>query len=266
MKRQDRIGRVVRSLAAAVLLLGAAAGSRVLAADKLGVVLMHGKHGLPEQLALYDAPLASLGILTARPEMCWSRHRIYDRPYLDCLREVDDAIANLKARGATAIVVGGMSLGGNGALGYGAHHQGLKGILTLAPAHFPEFLSRRPDIEQALERARQLLANGHGGEKVEFPDINQNEEIKVVATPAAYISFLGADSPSVMPRNAATLSAPLLLVAGIEDRSQRGESYVFGRAPGNPLNRYVTVHSNHFDTPAAGREAAIAWLRELQKR
>jgi hypothetical protein len=49
----------------------------------------------------------------ARPEalsVCWSRRRIYDRPFLDCLTEIDSAIGRLKGRGAGTIVSAGSSL------------------------------------------------------------------------------------------------------------------------------------------------------------
>ena len=52
----------------------------------------------------------SAGYLVDTPEMCWSRRRIYDRPFLDCLTEIDSAIGRLKGRGAGTIVSAGSSL------------------------------------------------------------------------------------------------------------------------------------------------------------
>ena len=55
-------------------------------AQTIGIVLMHGKTGSPttviNQLAI---ALQGAGYLVEAPEMCWSRRRIYDRPFLDCL-------------------------------------------------------------------------------------------------------------------------------------------------------------------------------------
>ena len=86
-------------------------------AQTIGIVLMHGKTGSPntviDQLA---TALQSAGYLVDTPEMCWSRRRIYDRPFLDCLTEIDSAIGRLKGRGAGRIVVAGMSQGGDAAL------------------------------------------------------------------------------------------------------------------------------------------------------
>lgn len=234
-------------------------------AERWGVVLLHGKTGTDKQLALYDKPLAAMGILSARPEMCWSRQRIYDKPYLDCLGAIDEAIASLKGRGTTRIVVAGQSLGANAALAYAARHgTDIAAVIALAPGHYPEFISKRPEIAKEIERARGLAASSKGDSKTTFTDINGGKAITVKATPKAYLSFLAPDSPGVMPGNAAQLKAPLLVVSGERDKSQRGKDYIFGRAPAHALNRYVAVDADHHDTPAAAREAVLAWLRDLQ--
>jgi pimeloyl-ACP methyl ester carboxylesterase len=249
------------------LLLLAATLTPAVSAERWGVVLLHGKTATEKQLALYDKPLAATGILSARPQMCWSRQRIYDKSYLDCLGAIDEAIASLKARGATRIVVAGQSLGANAALAYSARHdETIAGVIALAPAHSPEFVSKRPEIAREIERAQQLAASGKGNSKTTFTDINSGKAITVNATPKAYLSFLSSDSPSVMPANAARLKVPLLVVSGTGDRTQRGRNYVFGRAPAHAMSRYVTVEADHPGTPQAGREAMLSWLRDLQQQ
>lgn len=231
--------------------------------ERLGIVLLHGKEGMPQSFLLYDAPLANQGYLVERPEMCWSRQRIYDRPYLECLRDVDEAIERLRTHGMTAFVVAGQSLGANAALAYGARHGGLKGVIALAPAHAAELLTSRPEIASSIKRAQELIAAGHGESRSNFSDINRGRIFTVTTTPKIYLSFFGEISPAVMPVNAAKLTAPLLLVAGNQDATQRGPSYIFDKAPPNPLNRYVTVNSDHVGTPTAAREAVLKWLGEL---
>ena len=255
----------MRAPAAAVLALCgfvAPAG----AAEKLGVVMLHGKQGVIEQLQAYDGPLAALGHVTERPEMCWSRQRIYDQPYPECLQEIDRAIERLRSRGATGFVVIGMSLGGNAVLAYGARHQGLKGIVALAPAHPAEILARRPDIGGSIEQASRLVADGKGDIKAAFSEINTGKTFTVTTTPKIYLSFHGTNSIAVMPGNAAKLTAPLLYVAGAQDAGQRGPDYVFNKAPKNSLNRYVTVQADHRGTPAAGLHGVIEWFKELERR
>jgi len=232
----------------------------------IGIVLLHGKQGTSESLAGFAATLNGANYLTERPEMCWSRDRIYDRPYLDCLREIDAAVGRLKQRGATGVVVLGMSLGGNGALGYGARYPGLKGVITLVPGHAPEIISRQPEIAAAIEHARALIAAGQGDVRMAFPDRNTRVSsfaITVNATPKVYLNFLSPDSPSVMPVNAAHLTAPLLYVSANNDPTQRGRGYIFDQAPENPLNRYVTVSSDHIGTPAVSQQIVLDWLKTL---
>src|SRR5215471_4145456 len=106
--------------------------------------------------------------------MCWSAARIYDQTYLECFADIDAAATRLKRHGATAIIVLGMSLGGNAALGFGARRQDLKAIiaLALAPAHAPELLSRRPDIAESIGQAQVAVVAGRGDEKAMFDDVD----------------------------------------------------------------------------------------------
>jgi pimeloyl-ACP methyl ester carboxylesterase len=232
-------------------------------ANQLGVVLMHGKQSAPNEHASLAAAMADAGFATDVPEMCWSGRRIYDRPYGDCLREIDDAIARLKQKGTRVFVVAGHSLGANGALAYGATTKGLKGVIALAPGHRPESLNKRAEVVESLGRARKLVAAGQGDSPSRFTDFNGDFAVTVTATPNAYLSFIAPDAPAVMPRNAARLGAPLLYVVGTGDPLQRGPDEIFAKAPPHSLNRYVTVRAGHFDTSAASAPAVIAWLKEI---
>ena len=176
--------------------------------ETIGVVMMHGKHGTPAQLQQLAVIIADAGFLVERPEMCWSAARIYDRTYLECFADIDAAAARLKEHGATAIVVLGMSPGGNAALGFGARRRGLKAVITLAPAHAPEFLSRRPEIAQSIARAQAAAAAGRSDEKATFDDVDLGKIFSVGTTPAIYLSFFGPDSPAVMPDTLDTEHAP----------------------------------------------------------
>jgi pimeloyl-ACP methyl ester carboxylesterase len=235
------------------------------AADLIGVVLMHGKQSAPEEHVSLATAIADAGFATDVPEMCWSGQRIYDRPYRECLREIELAIARLTQKGATTFVVAGHSLGANGALAYGAITKGLKGVIALAPGHRPEFLSRRPEVAASLATARKLVAAGRGDSPSRFTDFNGDFAITVAATPNAYLSFLAPESAAVMPNNAARLTAPLLYVVGTGDPLQRGAAEIFDRAPPHPLNRYVAVRAGHFDTSAAAAPTVVAWLKELAR-
>jgi pimeloyl-ACP methyl ester carboxylesterase len=249
-------------LAFVAALLGAVSTAfPALAQSRVGIVLMHGKQSTPERMQKLADALSGAGYLVERPEMCWSERRIYDRPYLDCLSDVDAAVARLRMAGVSAVVVAGQSLGGNAALAYGARREGLVGVIALAPAPPIEFVSRRPDVGDSVAKARQLIAAGQGDARATFKDINLGQPFDVTTTPGIYLSFLSPDSPGVMPDNAAKQKAPLLIVSGQFDQTQRSVGYVFARAPSHPLNWHVTLHTTHRGTPAAAQDTILAWLK-----
>ncbi|HJU16921.1 MAG TPA: alpha/beta fold hydrolase [Stellaceae bacterium] len=235
-------------------------------AQTIGVVLMHGNTDSPSgSIARLAAAMESAGYLVERPEMCWSYRRRRDRPFLDCLKELEAPIARLTARGARAIVVAGMSQGGIAALAFGARHPDLAGIIALAPAGAPERLvAVFPDIAQSVAKARAMVAAGRGNQRASFSDRNIRGPFPVDTTAAIYLSFFDPDGPANMLENTSRLHEPLLWVAGTADRSQSGTGYEFSRAPANPLNRYITVNADHLGTPNAAIEAVLAWLRELR--
>ena len=108
-----------------------------------------------------------------------SRRRTYDRPFLDCLTEIDSAIGRLRGRGAGRIVVAGMSQGGDAALAYGARRANLAGFIALAPAAAPERQVGVGDIAQNVAQARALVAAGRGDETAGFVDRNASGPFSV---------------------------------------------------------------------------------------
>jgi len=233
------------------------------AASDIGIVLMHGKQGTPYKIITGLASrLESAGYRVDRPELCFSGRRIYDLAYQDCFRDIDAAIARLRGAGARRIVVAGQSLGGNMAIGYGATHAGLAGIMAFAPAPDARMLERNPLIGPAI---RQAQAAANQSARMIFPDTNEGRPpFTVTTTPAIYLSFHAAGSLVDLTVSTPRLQAPLLWIAGDQDPTQRfGPRDTFDRAPPSPLNRYVRVHSTHLETPDAGADAALAWLAGL---
>jgi pimeloyl-ACP methyl ester carboxylesterase len=256
---------IMRLILAVLLMLGLLPGliAQVLA-QTIGIVLMHGKTGSPN--AVIDrlaTTLQGAGNLIETPEMCWSRRRIYDRPFLDCLTEIDSAIAQLKGHGAGRIVVAGMSQGGDAALAYGARRANLARIIAVAPAAPKRQVGLR-DIAQSVAQARELVAAARGNETASFFDRNVGGIFPVRTTATIYLSYLDPQGPANMLDSIRKLQAPLLWVAGSADPSQTGANAEFTQAPVNPLNRFVTVASAHLGTPDAARDAVLAWLPELR--
>jgi pimeloyl-ACP methyl ester carboxylesterase len=209
--------------------------------------------------------LQSAGFLVERPEMCWSQARIYDQTLADCMTAIDDALARLKARGATSLIVAGHSLGGFGAVYYGATHDGLTGIVAIAPAPGPRAASRR-ELAAGLARARTLIAQGQGDAPRSFTDANTHETtflIQVRATPNVFVSFYDTASGGNLAENAARLRAPVLWISGTRDPSQTDHKTSYSRVPPNPLNRLIEIDAAHMETPDKAASQIVDWIKAL---
>ncbi len=268
---------IVRICVALALTVCCTAGPTVAAAPpQAGIVLMHGLNGVPlgaeggNGRAIGGdlvAGLRTAGYAVETPEMCWSHRRIYDRAFTDCFADVDAAIARLRAKGASVIVVGGMSMGGNSALAYAATHPGVSGVIACAPAHDAAGISRTPAIAAALAAAQAAVAAGNGDKIQTFPDADSSRRgdaaFTVRATPRTYVSFFDPAGPANISSDLAHVTEPVIWVAGTRDASQRRSADEFAQIPANPLNKYVSVNAQHLDTPDAGAGAIVEWMHAL---
>ncbi|MFI4999797.1 MAG: alpha/beta fold hydrolase [Reyranellales bacterium] len=249
----------------AFLLLPATASAE---SPAVGVVLMHGKWGTPDRfINAVELELKGAGFRVVSKEMPWSDRRAYDASWDEAMLQIEGEVAALRASGARKIVVGGLSLGANVALGYAARHPDVDGVVALAPGHSPERFARLPKMAESLSKARASLAAGKGDQYANFDDTNQGRTRQVSAKPAVYLSYFDPDGPAVMPRSAAMLSphTALLWVVGTKDPLfSAGSGYAFDRAPHNPLSRFVTVEADHTGTPAAARRIVVDWVKGLQ--
>ena len=230
---------------------------------------MHGKTGMPTHLAKFAVALKTSGYIVDTPEMCWSKNRIFDKPLAGCVAEIDDAVAALKAQGATRIVVAGMSQGGVVALYYGANHRELAGIIALAPAASPSDPSHYPDFVRSRNTAIEMAKAGQGETVTGFFDMVNGKTVPIRASADSFLSFHGPESPiatietmmtTVLPR----LTIPLLWVSGTRDNSQKIADKAFATVPRNPLNRHETVDADHVETPDASIAAVEDWLKTLE--
>ncbi len=261
------LGRRFAALAAAIALvaisaLAAAAG----ALEGTGVVFLHGKGMWPGAFdGAIVSSLESEGALTASPELPWSFARIYGATYEQAMREIDAAVAGLKAKGARRIVVIGHSLGANAAIGYAARAARLDAVVAIAPGHLPEADGLRRHTEEARAEAAAMIAAGRGDERRYFPDRVQGIPTVCSATPIVYLSMFDPNGAAVMPKNAAAMRpVPFLWVVGTLDPIRAfGRDYVFGRAPRHPKSRYVEVFATHLTTSLVARGRIIEWLKSL---
>jgi pimeloyl-ACP methyl ester carboxylesterase len=236
----------------------------------LGVVYLHGKASWAG--AANGGILSALedeGALIAEPEMPWSFHRRYDATYNQALGEIDAAVAGLKAKGATRIIIIGHSLGANAAIGYAARHPDLAGVVALAPGHLPEQDGMRSYVADAVVRAKRLIAEGQGNVPQDFPDMAQDIPLSTTATPIVYLSMFDPDGPAVIPKNIAAMAAatrpmPLLWVVGkLDPIDRRGPEYAFNADAKNPKSKYIEVFAGHLTTPLAARKQVVEWIKSL---
>lgn len=231
-----------------------------------GIVYLHGKGAWPGALdgGILDA-LKAEGALIAKPEMPWSFNRRYAATYDGAMGEIDAVVADLKAQGATRIVIVGHSLGANAAIGYAARHHDLAGIVALAPGHLPEADGMRSFVSEAVARAKQLVASGQGDVPQSFPDMAEGIPLIAHATPIVYLSMFDPGGPAVIPKNAAAIGpVPLLWVVGKFDPiDKRGPDYAFSAAPKNPKSKYIEVFAGHLTTPLVARKQVVDWINSL---
>lgn len=239
------------------------------AAEKVGVLLMHGKWGtsFPKSpIGKLTHSLERKGFLVLAPDMPWSRERGYDKTFEESMTEIDEKVEELRKKGATKIVVGGQSMGANAALGYGARRDGLSGILAIAPGHIPEVNEFQNKIDHDWKRAKEMVESGNGDQKEKFNDLNQGKKRKKKMRAEVYLSWFDPNGPAVMPVNAANLKSGaslLWIIGGKDSMYDRGEAYAFSKAPSNTKNAYVVVEGGHKVTPQKGESEIINWLNNL---
>lgn len=239
------------------------------AQDKVGVVLMHGKMGSASD----SSPVGGLAdflrgknFIVLSPDMPWSSDREFDKSYEDSMLEIDALVKNLKAQGATKIIVGGHSMGANAAIGYGTMREGLAGILAIAPGHIPEVGGYQNRIGHDWQRAQEMVDAGKGKEKSDFKDRNQGSNSEIEMTAEIYLSWYDPEGSAVMPDNVSSLkpNTPLMWAVGTDDRMfERGEDYAFSEAPEHPKNSYTVVDGGHKETPEIAQEQILNWLKSL---
>lgn len=259
----------MKKILASISLLFLILSSPVIAADKIGIVLMHGKmgsSGSSSPVGQLTSYLKGKGFIVLAPDMPWSKTRSFDKTYEESMTEIDGIVNKLKSMGATKIVVGGHSIGANAAIGYGSRRTGLSGVLAIAPGHVPELRGYQKRIGNDWQRAQEMVDAGKGKEKDDFKDRNQGSNSEIEMRAEVYLSWFNPDGPAVMPQNIVNLNenTPIMWIIGEDDRmNKRGEEYAFEMAPEHPKNAYVVVEGGHKDTPEYGREQILNWLNSL---
>ena len=262
----------LRSGLVSLLLVGAllcwSGATPLFAAEKIGVVLMHGKTGSPSRGPIRPliSKLGAAGILVDAPEMPWSRGRYIAKDYAGSMAEIDVAITRLKRRGAKIIVVAGHSMGAAAAIGYGARHDGLAGIIAIAPGHDPGHYGFQKLTNFDFNRARAMVKKGQGEAYARFSDVNVGKRSKVRMKARIYLDWFDPDGPAAMRPNAAKLKpgTPFLCIYGSSDPLLRiGRPNACDPAPANPKSKFLLAKGGHGNSPSTAANEIIKWLKSL---
>lgn len=238
------------------------------ALSRVAVVAMHGKLSHPMtrpaeamRQCFWEAGAVEL------PEMPWSSARHMATSVPAAHDEIATVIGRLRERGMDRVFIAGHSLGGNMALSYAVERGGVDGVVMLAPGHLPANAVRDEWIVPAVERARQMVAEGRGQEVGTFSDTNLGRRIDVRARAADYLSWYDPNGLAEMTATAPRLSPtiPVLMAVGLEDMAWLRNLHrtILPMLPANPRHRAVVVNAGHDGVPAAAANQVRGWIREV---
>ncbi len=262
--RRWRLGRLALVLA---LVLGwpASAWLQTAATPSCALVLMHGKWGGPQGLAVFAnrvAPACHVVLL----EMPWSGRRAYDQPYPVALKEIQAKVQALRGQGYRQVLVGGQSFGTNAALAYMAEVGDADGVLALAPGHSPRVMYQQGMGRAEVDQARALVAAGQGTQALTINDMNQGRRRNMSMSAETLLSYFDPDGLGHMPKTSANFkkAVPVLWVIGTQDPLYpAGEAFAYAKLPAHTKSRYLVVEAGHGNTPEVAAGEVLAWLKSL---
>lgn len=238
------------------------------AAEKIAIVLMHGKHstnvpGSP--VGQLKSKLDDAGFTVVTPEMPWSRSRVYATTVEAAFKEIDRAVARLRDQGYAKIVIAGHSLGANIALSYAAARPGLTALIAIAPGHVPDAKGWRKRFAPDVAKARAMIAAGKGDDFAYFTDLNQGTSSQVNVTAEAYLSFYDPDGMAAMSKTAPRLKPPtrVLWIIEKQNKDRFTGRVTFSKIPNDVQKQFVVIDSTHMNAPANSADIVIGWLKKL---
>lgn len=261
--------RGFRPLAALLLLFCLTAP--LAAADKTGLVLLHGKLGMPSKAFGTLAPqLEAEGVLVDMPEMPWSRNREYGASYDQAMEEINASVARLRAKGATRIVVGGHSMGAAAALIFGSRHS-TDGLILLALGHSPQAKSLQTRYSASVTRARGLVADSNANDKHDFDDFDASKKpptFKVTTTASNYLSYFAPNgiANTLTAADKIPANVPVLWVDGTDENpALKSYNQSIYSAIGSSAKQRIEVEATHISVPHKSGNEVLNWLRNQVK-
>jgi len=239
-------------------------------AAEIGVVVMHGKGGRPGKFVdVLAAAFERAGFQVANLEMPWSGSRHYNVSMRDAVDEVSRALDAMRAKGVKKVFVSGHSQGGLFAMHYAGQQQ-VDGIVPIAPGGMSDSKKLASEFARHVAKAKQMVAEGRGGEKAEFGDFEGSRGGNAITTTAdIYLDWFspdGAQTSQVLKK--VKPGTPVLYVAPTRDypglAKYKHEHY--GALPSHPKSRLYEPDSDHLNAPAASADEAVRWILEIAQQ
>ncbi|QDL56726.1 alpha/beta hydrolase [Rhodoferax aquaticus] len=229
------------------------------------MVLMHGKWGHPNNLAVFGRTLEAV-CETYSIEMPWSRNRNYDQPYGVAIAEISAKVQALRAKGFSRVLLAGHSFGANAAMAYMVTQADVDGVIALAPGHSPALTYSRGIGKAAVDQARQSVAEGKGADLMEMDDYNQGKARTVRMRAEVLLSYFDPVGLGNMSLSASRFkrAVPFMWVIGTADPLYpAGPAYAFEKVPSHPASKYLVVEADHMATPDVAAAQVLEWVKSL---
>jgi pimeloyl-ACP methyl ester carboxylesterase len=238
-------------------------------ATSTGIVILHGKGGMPQGLVRPLAEgLEARGWQVANLQMPWSRDRQYDVDAEAAVKEVDAAVAALRDKGAKRVLVAGHSQGGVFTVHY-ATLRPLDGLVAIAPGGDVAHYVFVQQLGGAVRNARRMVSDGRGQERGEFLDYEGAKGSWTVRTTAAiYLSWFDPEGAMNLSRSlrAVRSATPVLMIVPTYDipALRKIKDSNFRALPANPQSRLYEPETDHTGAPRASVEEILRWAEGLR--
>lgn len=186
----------------------------------VSIIVMHGKTGSPNGahlLPLYT-DLSNAGYDVIAPYMPWSGLD-WDGSMCEAMNYLNSLAALEDAKGRN-VIIAGHSMGGAHSLIYGATSPGseVKGIVTLAPGHFPHLSNLMQTVTApSVALAESMVASGNGDAIATFDILKTGATLKITASANDYLSFHALDQYPDINEVLPVIILPVLWLAGDTD-------------------------------------------------
>lgn len=237
-------------------------------AAEIGVVVLHGKGGMPGGLV---RPLAEYlegqGFAVANLEMPWSKKRIYGASPADGVAEIAAAFAQMKAAGVSKTFLAGHSLGGLFAAYY-AGERPLTGLILVAPGGDVASKFWQKKTADSRDKAERMIADGKGDVTDEFDDFEGSKGSFTISTTAnLYLAWFSTASPLNQVRSYGRLPGDLPVLNVVPSDDYKGLLKVkderYRQLPDTAFKEMFEPDTDHKRAPAVAAEKIADWIKAV---